>query len=158
MKNSYNLVVFVVAVSFLLLVGSSANALMVSIENNSTNTQTALDLGFDSIGHIYIDYGGASLSPKGQQGSSLDFDYAQVTPDSIWTSYNLYPSNNTSNGWSIRVGDYIDAPLSLVGGTDSVILTFSSETSSETVIPEPASLLMLGTGITGLWLVSRKKS
>ena len=152
MKNFKNSIVFVVPVIFLLFFASNAPALMISIENTSANVQTAIDLGFNSIGHIYIDCGGVPLSP----GSLFEKDYTLLTPDSIWTSYNLFPSNNTSNGWSYKVGDHLDTPLPLVGGTDSVILTFTSNIGGET-IPEPASLILLGSGLLGLIVLRKKK-
>lgn len=115
---------------------------------NVTINDTVWDFGFNSLGTINNTLGSlTSLYVNAWSSTPVDFIVATIGFQAVGIgTSNLLLSEWSGNPWA--------------SGGSSINPTFvnGSVTVQSTVVPEPASILLIGTGLAGIIGIARKKS
>jgi len=167
-KNRINLAMVTVFLAVLFLCFSSyAQALMIQFDNLSGVgvDLTGVQLGFDtgSIDPIMVNYDHVEeiFFALSAGGTFVSNDIPEITPlpsspQITLDIVNILPFNTT---FSYPTGLQVLPDLSCTlnaASWGSLKLTFTNNIGGET-IPEPASLILLGSGLLGLIVLRKKK-
>jgi len=149
------MVLIVVAV-FILLTVSQADALIIEIENLTDVAEARINLEFN-VPESATPFLQSIPYSAGLGESFFTNDIPEISiPGTFLTRYGLVPSG-ISGARDEMLSDGLTVFVGNTGVWDSALLTFHADLGTE-VIPEPASLLLMGSGVAGLWFVGRRKN
>ena len=105
----------------------------------------------------------------GNESVSVSFDNSATTPPSVWQTLSAPLSasewGTNSEKWENILSDvqsitfgFVSAPTEEPIGFDDIFLTGPFANSNFAPTPEPGTLVLLATGLAGMWAYRRRKS